>query len=639
MAVYSAISFAGLSIDAFTNVSFNASFHDEFTTQMAAAANLTSDLVVITECVAGSVQVSSVAYFTSSFLEADPAAFEALVTSDCGSIFDSSYGNVSAVAIETRPAVATFSPPPPNPPPPSPPPAPSPPPPTVSLAVTAATVAYYQGSANRTCLHAAPSGMFSLSVWTASGPSSLTWSFTNSTSCDGSACSVSFCGFQLGAYVLHGYSGDGRVCVDEDECLQTSNGGCDLNVVRPLPHRALGAEGGARIRPAGKGNATHAAPPTSVPREGSPRAAARSTDREHALNGSMLDEGDGEICHMCQLEMEIVSSTVVGGRVKRTYLNQDMTRGNAVGPALQVVAELRGFTDPECVVARDWTDDEPPLWYQLKYEVVGHPEKAGMLNDFQPQSHASTIMAEQGDTEQGYAVHLTLQVRDALGAVASNTTRVLVRPADVADEAALTSYVDDKLEQAASQLSNGDASTPVLLVDGLTAMLEPASQPSQPSARHLAQTSSDGEAASKKKAQREDMMDFIAQASMAVMLSDESMERHARSASLVVNAPEEVTSVLQSGDPTVTVCRAWTVRGSCDSETRPSIFYTGCTNTTCVVFDMGNTNFTTIELQTFEVPLGAPNLAWSFEAGATMRCGTSVCSITLCGFSVGSYFL
>ncbi|KAK3254761.1 hypothetical protein CYMTET_36032, partial [Cymbomonas tetramitiformis] len=56
-----------------------------------------------------------------------------------------------------------------------------------------------------------------------------------------------------------------------------------------------------------------------------------------------------------------------------------------------------------------------------------------------------------------------------------------------------------------------------------------------------------------------------------------------------------------------------------DSETRPSIFYTGCTNTTCVVFDMGNTNFTTIELQTFEVPLGAPNLAWSFEAGATMR--------------------
>ncbi|KAK3254764.1 hypothetical protein CYMTET_36035, partial [Cymbomonas tetramitiformis] len=107
------------------------------------------------------------------------------------------------------------------------------------------------------------------------------------------------------------------------------------------------------------------------------------------------------------------------------------------------------------VVARDWTDDEPPLWYQLKYEVVGHPEKAGMLNDFQPQSHASTIMAEQGDTEQGYAVHLTLQVRDALGAVASNTTRVLVRPADVADEAALTSYVDDKLEQAASQLSNG----------------------------------------------------------------------------------------------------------------------------------------------------------------------------------------
>ncbi|KAK3254763.1 hypothetical protein CYMTET_36034 [Cymbomonas tetramitiformis] len=236
MAVYSAISFAGLSIDAFTNVSFNASFHDEFTTQMAAAANLTSDLVVITECVAGSVQVSSVAYFTSSFLEADPAAFEALVTSDCGSIFDSSYGNVSAVAIETRPAVATFSPPPPNPPPPSPPPAPSPPPPTVSLAVTAATVAYYQGSANRTCLHAAPSGMFSLSVWTASGPSSLTWSFTNSTSCDGSACSVSFCGFQLGAYVLHGV-------------LTFTSASASTTLIQHHRHCARGAPSAASVSP------------------------------------------------------------------------------------------------------------------------------------------------------------------------------------------------------------------------------------------------------------------------------------------------------------------------------------------------------------------------------------------------------
>ncbi|KAK3274589.1 hypothetical protein CYMTET_17234 [Cymbomonas tetramitiformis] len=183
-----------------------------------------------------------------------------------------------------------------------------------------------------------------------------------------------------------GYSGDGATCNDVDECARGDNGGCDavtqcVNVLGgrecgecPEGFMGTGEVGCRRTQTCdvdnggchelttctevwdrvecgdcpsgyeGSGETTctdidGCAPSpcfprvmcTDVPAPGDGHACAACPEGY---------KGDGEACEKCILEMGIVSSTVVSGKVKSAFRNQ-------------VIANLAGLSDRECVPATE----------------------------------------------------------------------------------------------------------------------------------------------------------------------------------------------------------------------------------------------------------------------------------------------
>ncbi|KAK3277089.1 hypothetical protein CYMTET_14889 [Cymbomonas tetramitiformis] len=229
--VSSIITFASLSLFAFDDPSFDESFTRDFSIQMAAAAGVTPFDLVVISITGGSVSVSSVVYFASS-ATSTPELFRSTISSSPSSIFTfahfAAYAKITSSFISTSSYEMVYSPPPhrrlhhpwhplflqdplkPSSKPPSPPRPPSlplPPPPTIHVSLGDFMTAYYQGSANGTCIRVVALQNCSVDhiyVQSLGGPNNLSWTFAGRSVCDKAGCTLDMCGFTVGDFLLSG---------------------------------------------------------------------------------------------------------------------------------------------------------------------------------------------------------------------------------------------------------------------------------------------------------------------------------------------------------------------------------------------------------------------------------------------------
>ncbi|KAK3264072.1 hypothetical protein CYMTET_27160 [Cymbomonas tetramitiformis] len=204
--------------------------------------------------------------------------------------------------------------------------------------------------------------------------------------------------------------------------------------------------------------------------------------------------------------------------------------------------------------ATDWQDEDAPLWYQLKYEVVGAGGGLEMLTEYQPQPTAETMLAEEGLSAHDGAVLVYVLVRDALGAVATSAgVTVAVNPV-IVEGSELTAYVDNMVDLGATSMANGNTDEAMLLVDGMAKTMNVAAERRRRRRRRrvLLQEvtdqeaeAEDAEAVGKAQEQRQGMLDILGSAQHAVAASDSSLQRLASSASNVVTEPEETGGLQQ----------------------------------------------------------------------------------------------
>ncbi|KAK3260962.1 hypothetical protein CYMTET_30109 [Cymbomonas tetramitiformis] len=206
------------------------------------------------------------------------------------------------------------------------------------------------------------------------------------------------------------------------------------------------------------------------------------------------------------------------------------------------------------MAAGGWEDEDTPLWYQLSYMVTGgetNPQQT-MLNEYKPETRASTKLPEEGLEAFGREVQMFVTVRDALGAVTSASATVEVQPVVVADEAELTSYVDAQLASSLTLDSNGDVDASLLVVDGIASLLNNAGASRRRRRRERRRAllhedaEEDAEQIAARSAQREVMMDLISSGKASLVSTDSTLERMSSSTEKVVGNAEEVAPELQS---------------------------------------------------------------------------------------------
>ena len=90
---------------------------------------------------------------------------------------------------------------------------------------------------------------------------------------------------------------------------------------------------------------------------------------------------------------------------------------SAVVPGMSVTIEEWYNITEEIVKAG--MDEDLPLWYQVKYHVVGRAGEPMALSDFTPTDQWEGFLPEAGLSEHNHLVTVILSVRDALGAGAS----------------------------------------------------------------------------------------------------------------------------------------------------------------------------------------------------------------------------
>ncbi|KAK3279658.1 hypothetical protein CYMTET_12468, partial [Cymbomonas tetramitiformis] len=206
------------------------------------------------------------------------------------------------------------------------------------------------------------------------------------------------------------------------------------------------------------------------------------------------------------------------------------------------------------VAASDWEDGDAPLWYQLYYHVAGSPvNEMDLLSEYQPLAQTNTVMPQEGAEEFGHVVEVHVWVKDALGAVGSAAANVTVRPVAFAGEAELTEFVDGMLVSSETAMANGDISTTMALVDGVSNLMNTASRRRRRRRhRQRALQQLEGEDAveaveeeeekgfAARQEQREGLMCLVEAASSRMVVSDSSLDRLSRSTQKLVEEPVEV---------------------------------------------------------------------------------------------------
>ncbi|KAK3277429.1 hypothetical protein CYMTET_14563 [Cymbomonas tetramitiformis] len=202
--------------------------------------------------------------------------------------------------------------------------------------------------------------------------------------------------------------------------------------------------------------------------------------------------------------------------------------------------EGRALNTSFTVEALEWYDEDFPLWYEIKYQVVGAeksmPRALGAMQGFAgPYAY---LLPEGGLEKMDHLVNISLLVRDSLGALTEAAEGVRVTPAVYASLTTRNAQADAMLASGMSQLRNGEADESVLALDMAAAVLKGA--PVEASA-----TTSE-EAALARREQRTQQVNIAAGAANILPADSTSVERLLSSVSTFVDSPAEVSSAARS---------------------------------------------------------------------------------------------
>ncbi|KAK3263050.1 hypothetical protein CYMTET_28124 [Cymbomonas tetramitiformis] len=213
--------------------------------------------------------------------------------------------------------------------------------------------------------------------------------------------------------------------------------------------------------------------------------------------------------------------------------------GVTVSPSEGVMAETV-FT----FEGSGWDDDleDKPLWYQLRYEVVGAGEGWKMLTQWQPSPLFSEQMNAAGLEGSGHLVAVRLYVKDMLEATAFEGQDITVRPLVFEDEAAKEEFLDAGINAAAQGVANGrDTSADVVAM--VNVLSSPEASPREARRRRLLTSGAEPRApAVSRLAQRAALMEVMGDIWNILPQTTDTVTRVAQGgATVVAGDPEELT--------------------------------------------------------------------------------------------------
>ncbi|KAK3238908.1 hypothetical protein CYMTET_51123 [Cymbomonas tetramitiformis] len=198
----------------------------------------------------------------------------------------------------------------------------------------------------------------------------------------------------------------------------------------------------------------------------------------------------------------------------------------------------------------DWEDDpeDRPLWYQLRYMVVGGSMSTPvMLTQWQPSPLFSTPLPTAGLEGNAHAVTVYLYVRDALEATTRVSRDVAVQPMEFESAESQDAFVDGVLRGAVESMGNGaDPSRDVL---AMASLLSEADRGGGDARRHrrrrlleaAAGFSGGANASAARVAQREQMLE-VADAAWGMLSStSDTVTRMAQTIAVVAADPGELS--------------------------------------------------------------------------------------------------
>ncbi|KAK3257875.1 hypothetical protein CYMTET_33053, partial [Cymbomonas tetramitiformis] len=124
-----------------------------------------------------------------------------------------------------------------------------------------------------------------------------------------------------------------------------------------------------------------------------------------------------------------------------------------------------------------WTDEDLPLWYQLKYELVyeGNATRVAvrraLTNALSSADSLQVVFPEAGTEESGRLVRVVLEVSDALKAKSETEVMVRVAPLESEDEEEVMRTVEVTLVRIEELVINGNGDEALLQIDGLVDVL------------------------------------------------------------------------------------------------------------------------------------------------------------------------
>ncbi|KAK3262760.1 hypothetical protein CYMTET_28398 [Cymbomonas tetramitiformis] len=185
-----------------------------------------------------------------------------------------------------------------------------------------------------------------------------------------------------------------------------------------------------------------------------------------------------------------------------------------------------------------WEDDveDMPLWYQLRYEVVGTVGTT-MMTQWQPSAGFRQSVSVAGEEAHRRLVTMHLYVKDALGAATRTSHNVTVLPMVFESGGAQDDFVDDMLAGAMQSVSNGQDSTSTVLtmasVLGANGVGESRRRQLLGGVLH--------NSSSRRLGQREAMMDVTDTVTQQLRLTTDTITRLAQTAALVAEEPAELS--------------------------------------------------------------------------------------------------